>query len=661
MRTGVFAGFAQTAIVLAGRRWIFSAWLALTAAAAVGGWFCGRSQVVVKQGSREETRAFKSRRSNSVFAADSPKGNWSERVKKATSSDFPRLLEEWKSLFPETENYLDGQPEHALRWLFAQWLVRDQEGFVKLVADKDFQYSHWAAQVISRMKPELAADWLIHAGSSGADRNLIDDLASELANSQPTLYLKLNPDGTTDFTPDGPADDDWERALETLAKTDPVLAANTWGRRKLQNDHDQVLSALLPVLEAWKEGGPSIRDWVNQIEDPEIRQLAQHARLMVLAGKDAHAALAELYSTPLEKNNDFSKNAPSVILAELARQDLPAALRLLKETSQLFQRSDPFADPSGKSSNPDNPFVIYSSAGDFPEDNLMRFVILNEAADQLPEKPDELMATLHQLRAEMVGDSPWQRKVEAELIRKASGDFSVDSCFTAAKLWDSELNGARDDETYQSLAARAAIIDPERAEAALGSLPEAARAPFAAEIVKRLPPDEIERRIELLDQLAPAQWDSELGKSLGRNAADYADAIAAIPSSTTSGALAEFTQEWVEDDPDAAINWLSKLPQDGSSTSAALGVFYGWVSFDSTAAINWAESLPDGPARQAVAYNVVKALGKRNPSEAWRWAASIADPQERAWAYNSISIDHKDAPEAFKTEHEAVLRAAGMN
>jgi hypothetical protein len=531
------------------------------------------------------------------------------------------------------------------------------------------------------LSPYCAIDLLGKTGDLRPNDDFIRCLTGALAKCQPGIYLTLDPDGTKDFTPgDNYLHEDWDDAIKTLSMTDPLAAANAWQKRKLENNHDQILMALLPVLEGWKDGNQPIVDWVNQITDPELRNLAQHARLMALAKKDPHAALSGLYSTPLRRNNDLWHDAPSEVLRQLAKQDFPAALRLLKETSQLFglpgadtdsvaEGGDPFADPFAESppspvrartGPPPNPFIALSHNSDTPEDNWMRYVILTEAAVHLPENPDEMIATLHQLRTAMGGDSPWQRKIEAELIRKACGDFSIESCLATANLWAADLDGERDDGTFQSLAARAAAIDPDGIEAALTSLPETARASFAAEIIKQLPPEEGGRRLLLLDQLTPAQWDEELGKSLGHNAAECADAIATLPGTTTAGAREGFMETWVQDDPEAATRWFASLPQDDAAGPAAVGLFKGWVEFDKSAAVAWAETLPDGPARQAVALDVVRATAAGNPGEAWRWAASITDLKVRAWSYNVISVSRHDEPEAFRKEHQAVLRAAGM-
>ncbi len=348
------------------------------------------------------------------------------RVKAATAADFPGLLEEWKTLFPDTRDGVEGPQENSLRWLLAQWLVNDREGFVKAVTDKDFKSPHQAALVIARLNPEL-----------------ID--------------------------------------------------------------------------------------------------------------------------------------------------------------------------------------------------------------------------ALRQFRTEINGDGSRQREFGDDLIRSICDSYSVESCLSAAKLWAADLNGRRDDETFRKLAERSAAIDPDKAEAALDSLPEVARAAFAAEIVKRLPPEDAKRRIALLDQLTPAEWDRDLGESLGKHGADYADAIFKLPASTTSEAQPNFMDAWVASDPEAAIHWFSSLPENEAFGPAALGLFQAWASFDSSAALAWAESLSNGPFRQAVALSVTSVLAENSPREAWRWAASITDPEARAEAYDEISKIHQDgAPAEFNKERQAAARAAGI-
>lgn len=633
----------------------------------------GRHQVVMKNPHGEKQR-IASIRSESTRPTNTTKRQWSERVKHAAPGDFPRLLEEWSDLFPESEDGNDVQRDNALHWLFSEWLVQDPDGFTEMVTSEDFNWSHGAAPVIVQLNPDLALR-LLNSSEHSTSRDfyrdfLIDNVAEALAKAHPLLYLELNPDGTRDFTPDDRrASDAWQSAIAALAQSDPVAAVNAWQKGKMENNVRQVFKSLLQVLAAWKDDDSSIKIWVNQIENAELRELAQHARLMTLAKKDAHAALAELYTTHLLPNNDLSDNALQEVLIQLTQQDFPSAIRLLKEISPLFALPDeyPFADPFAPApvppptGSPPNPFIALAPyMGNTPDDNWMRDVILTEASKHLPENPHQLIAALHQLRSQMGGDNPWQRKIEAELLRKASGKFDIESSITLTRMWNNELGGIRDDETYQSLTSKIAACDPDEAEAVLESLPESARAAFAAEIVKNLPPEDAGRRIRLLEQLTPAQWDEDLGKSLGEHPADFADAIAALPGTTTSGGRKAFMEKWIETDPDAATRWFSSLPNDDAAGPAAVGLFEGWSSYDKSSAVAWAESLPESPARQAVALDVVLAIAEGNPGDAWRWAASITNPREKAQAHNVISVSRDDEPAEFKKEHKAALHAAGM-
>lgn len=424
MWTGISEACFYIVSVLIGRYWIFAFWLALVASV-LGGWHFGRSQFVVKSPPEEETRTPLSRRNKSSLAVDSPKNQWVTRVKNASIADFPPLLEEWKNLFPETNDGIRGPQEKALRWLLAQWLVKDREGFLKAVTDKEFKSPHQAALVIARLNPDL-------------------------------------------------------------------------------------------------------------------------------------------------------------------------------------------------------------------------------------------ITALRQLLPETGGDGSSRREVGADLIRSLCDCYSVESCLITAKLWTAERNGGLDDGILESLAERSAVIDPDKAEAALDSLPEVARAVFAEEIVKQLPPENFGRRLALLGHLAPEQWDSYLGRSLGEQGADFADVIFSLPETTASETQGSFMAAWAENDPEAALDYFSSLPQNESLGSAALGLFEGWASFDQSSALDWAESLAKGSLRQAVSPYVARVLAEENPREAWRWAASITDHKARAEAYEEINSGRREgAPAEFNKERLAALRAAG--
>ncbi len=637
------------------RRFLRIAWLAAVVVAAVGGWFWGRALLVSHQGAPPVPARSQARQTS--FASGSAEGRWLKAVKEAKKEDFPRLLEEWKTLFPEGENYLEGRPENALCWIFAMWLVKDSEGFLNAVTAPDYEYSHWAVQVLVQLKPEQAADLLFGPAHGNLERHFLFDGAKELAARHPALYLKLNPSGTVDLTPGiGSYDSDWYTAIANLAKTDAVAAAKACLGWKVENDPASISQALESVAAAWKTTDPSIREWINGITDPKLRNFANHARLCVLAEKDPRAALAELYSTKLEDAERI--DAPREILTQLGKADPIAALKLMKDVEEIFPEPiDPFAEPPPKeeSERGANPFNELGSDG-------VRDAVLDAVVGNLPNDPSQFFGALHQLSAEMGGgDSAWQRGVEAALVRLKSESWSADECLTVANLWAVGLNGERDEATMQQLAKRAAHVNPELAFASLVQLPAAAQPAFAAELIKQDHASDAAQIIALLSHLTAAQWNDDLGKALGNHPEDYASVIASLPAEITLKARESFLEKWGARDPEAAAQWLASLPEDTASSPAAKALARAWVIYDEYGVSEWAATLPSGPNRDAVAATLAYSIAKTQPDEAWQWVSSIADPMARIKALTDLDYRWQyDAPLEFRAALDEARRADGM-
>jgi hypothetical protein len=461
-----------------------TAWLAILVMSIVGGWMFGRGighssptaqvrQTVTETGSGGHSTA---------FSPQSAQGIWMTHVKAATPADFPRLLEEWKIAFPEGDNDLEGRPENALRWLFGNWLAKDSEGFLKKVTEPGFDYSHWAAEVFVKMMPEKAAKLIFGPTHSELNEYFVADGAAELAESYPGLYLKMDPDGTVVLMP-GTGNYDWETAVANLAKTDVLAAANACLELDTKNGGRSLADALLSVAKVWKSGDPSMTEWMNGITDPKVRNIANQARLVAMAEKDPHAALLELYSAKLDHGNDDRIDATREILKRLAEADPVYALKLLKKVEPLFlnYKWAPGEELSAEEEarRADNPFSYLgpgrSGGDDRLEDNGVRYEILSDAGDRLPDDPGQLFAVLHGYCKEIGGEGEWQRGVEAEMIRWKSRSLTAEACLTTAGLWAGEINGRSDDKTYKKLAARAAETNPELVLASLDQLPVSAR------------------------------------------------------------------------------------------------------------------------------------------------------------------------------------------
>lgn len=652
-------------------------WLGLMVASATAGWFYGCG-FVDRHASRNSVKTIKaiSTSHEPVFAVGSPEGLWVDAVKKSASADFPKRIEEWGSLFPEREcvsgeNPYEGRPENAFRWLLAVWLVKDSEGFLKATT-RDFQFTNWQAEVFVQLRPEKAAELIRDSSRDKLDQSFVSVTVEELAKHHPTLYLKINSHGDFDATPGmGSNEPNWYVAIASLAKKDPVAAWNDCLEWDTKINYDSCISrAFLAVAEAWRPGDPPISELVNGIANPKLHNIANHARLSALAEKDPKAALAELYSAKLEVENSIIHDAPNDILMQLARSDLVAALKLLKDVERIFSNygRDPFTEPSPeeKSERITNPFSELSpgrySGGYEVENNGVRHAVLAGATENLPTDPTLLFEALHQLRTSTGnGDSAWQRGIEGDLIRRKCDHWSAEVCLTVAKQWEREMHGEHDDPTYQQLAIHAALVDPEQTLAALNQVPESARALFACEIIKQLPASNPAQRIALFSHLNATQWDEKLGEILGRNAVDYASAIASMPGANTLGARQTFMEQWGKQDPEAAAHWLASLPVDAASFPTAKGLAIAWVSYDESAATVWGGTLRAGPARDGAAVGLAHNFADGKPDDAWLWARLISDAKTRELVFYEIADRWKNkAPEQFREDYRAARMAVGL-
>ena len=291
------------------------------------------------------------------------------------------------------------------------------------------------------------------------------------------------------------------------------------------NASSTISNALLAVAREWQTEVPTFAEWVAGIPDPEMRNLAQHARLFVLAEKNPQAALAELYSANLERTESI--DAASEILKQLTKTAPVAALELLKRVEDAFSKSeiDPFSDTSDLPPDASSPFRHLNPGRYGPpyevENNGARRGILSTAASTFPADPSGFFDALHKVGSEMAGNDLWQREVEAELIRLKSASWSCNECLQVAHIRATETNGAADDVTFRELAKRAVQTHPELTLSAFDKLPESARASFAGELTKHFSDDTSDVSAAMMLQLTPSQWDADLGKSLGKNAEDY--------------------------------------------------------------------------------------------------------------------------------------------
>lgn len=92
--------------------------------------------------------------------------------------------------------------------------------------------------------------------------------------------------------------------------------------------------------------------------------------------------------------------------------------------------------------------------------------------------------------------------------------------------------------------------------------------------------------------------------------------------------------QWGQKAPVAAAAWVTALRNETERSYAASGLMTGWTEKDMEAAIQWASELPAGGTRDAaIAAMVQTSAVQKHPETAVTWAATIQDAQLRGLVY----------------------------
>jgi hypothetical protein len=629
--------------------------VALVLVGAAGGWLFGRGL-----GERAEPAAVEipvaPRRGAATVTPESAQGIWMAKVKVAGATDFPALMEEWERLFADADEF-EGPPEDALRWILGEWVVKDPDGFFRVASDDSgFSYQDTAGEVLAMLLPEEAAKRLLGSVPLGGLGVCFIDA---LAEHRPGLYFAHFPDGSIDGNDF--VSDKWLKAVSAFARVDPLAAGNVC-LRCVQRGGDPQLQcgAMVAVAAAWRGGKPTLAEWVAGIENPQLRNLAAHARLQALAQQDPQAAAKELFAMKLEDYGD----GPGAVLAELAKVDLPKALRLLQKAEadsagSDITEGDPFAEKTPESLAAEaaakgkalaaNPFA-------HPNPVSIEVLVVSAATKSLPDDPAKFLEELGKLRATM-GDSDWQRKIEGQMIAYKASRWSAEECLAVAKLWTS--SPGEDGGAIGALAYRAVSDDPGKVAAQIESLPAPARGVFARRALQELP-REASPDPKLISLLGAADW-TFMGGQLALHADAYAPVIAVLPPETTVGARADFMETWARLDPQAAAQWLGSLLANSALAVSAKDLARGWAAYDNEAAAAWASELPAGPAFEGAASGMVDGLLRFFPADAFAWAMKIKDPAQRVDALSKLrSVPDGRAPDGVAAALAEARRAAGL-
>lgn len=592
----------------------------LTAAGIAAGWMCGRGLASDRADERAAAEVSPRERAAKVLVSPA-QGAWAARVKAAVADDFPQLLAEWRGLYGQADGE-DGPAENNLRWLLAEWLVKDREGFMAVVCAPDFEFPRFAGEALARLCPDEARKFMLGGEGERLPKALLSGFASALARHHPEAYLACNPSGAMRLGRSSTGND-WAAAISELAKSDPRAAADyavRWSPDK--TDTDPLEAALLAVVLAWKDEKPTFAEWAARIQDARARSLAIHARLAALARTDPEAAVKELLATKLEGDGD----GPKEVLVALARVDPDRAFKMLVEARMVAK--DPFTPSADEMTDP---------SGHNPYTSVRDAAVATAAAATLPDEPARFFAALEKLRTGLGGDGQWQRMMEWAMVRAKLAQWSVDECLTAAKLW-AELAAPRGGAaSYEDLAQQAARRDPQLVLAHFNELPDAARAEFAKEAFLALPPGQAAKYPWLINAIGDAHMHGELGARLTAAPEAYAPMIAAMTPEMFGRFRNEFVSSWAANDPEAAARWLTTLPDPGEQGRSAAVLTRTWADYDIDAAAAWVAGLPDGQARDGAASALAYLLAASSRAEALNWARVVRDPATRAKVVEAVS------------------------
>jgi hypothetical protein len=118
---------------------------------------------------------------------------------------------------------------------------------------------------------------------------------------------------------------------------------------------------------------------------------------------------------------------------------------------------------------------------------------------------------------------------------------------------------------------------------------------------------------------------------------------------------------WTDHDPEAAMRWLSTLPDTPNRTDGVLETFRRWLRHSRAAARHWIDTVELEPWVDGALSVHAKSLGKEDPLEAIRVASQITDPELRQGTLGVVArewvirdeeagkawLDQSDLPEDF--------------
>lgn len=590
----------------------FILWLPAFTAAAVAGWWTGRTAMDWQSSAAKSSRTASASPSRLGAALPPAGGQWIDRVKTAPSAEFPALFAELKSTFPSKEDF-----EPAANFFFAQWLSKDSEAAINFADHQEDigKLLELVLTVFAQGWPEKALTILIHR----ENRFPFPYAAWEaFIESRPDIYLQRFADA--DSKPLF-----WRDAVRSLADRDPVAAAAIWEKGGDLDESKAGQSLAFDIGTRWaKQDYAAARHWANSLPPGDARRMALHACISALAHRDPVAALNQLPGEDLGKprfmdlenrgfpaDDSFAGDARKEIAEYLAVRDLEAAMaaapRLANHISAGVETSSSSADPFGESEGTHKAILT----------DLRKLMIfakvesLPAGASAIPEL-DALLQVITPLKLK----GEYNPDLAGEIRSKVIERLSAEDCLVAFRQRMDA--GMPDDDTLStSLLGRAAKLLPQDVMALFPKLSSDARTNMAAYLYAVLPEGATELRTALVPDF-PADGLTWSGSENGGDMALYAPNVLKQQPDIRKN----FVSQWARIDPLPAAQWVSTLPNGTVETRALISE---WAGYDDAAASAWVSLLAQSETRDAASAELASHYRDADPATALNWTLSISE------------------------------------
>jgi len=438
------------------------------------------------------------------------------------------------------------------------------------------------------------------------------------------------------------------------AMDDPVAAA----KRVMQLPADMQKNGVVAIAKVWAgKDSAAATAWAQSLSDPQQRNQALAAIAGGIAAQDPDAALASLATlTPAARRAGlaavFSTMADLDFDAALAKAsaltdpaDRKAALALLAgggygDMNYYISRSPEQLNavletlPSGSLRNNALNQLANQLAGCSREEaaailagyppkdrEKMQICMLQNLSYSDPTRALEIYQTLPPGKSEsygyqlysnlarqdpeavlkLVADKPPQEQAQA--VGYAFAQLASNDPVAATRRLDDYPAGPVRDAAMTQLASAWARDDPDAAKAWVATLTVAEQTRAINSLMGTMADTDPKGAADMLGRLLAATPKDQDGN--------------------LSGAASNLVSTWGRDDPEAAGNWSTALPDGNMKNNAISNLASNWAREDFAAAGQWVDTMPDGKARDSGVSSMVNATANRDPATAFAWAATL--------------------------------------